>query len=117
MEVLGFMWEALQELCTLEGFIYIVIGTLAGVVPVMTCSRLDLFHTGETSTPSARIFSRARNWAEPCLANLSPTPKEYFGRMIIPVSYERKVKMSMRLEKAIITGNQCGRNVFLYRPR
>ena len=32
MEVLGYFLGALKELCSLTGFIYVVIGTLAGVV-------------------------------------------------------------------------------------
>ena len=30
MEVLGYFLNALKELCSLTGFIYVVIGTLAG---------------------------------------------------------------------------------------
>src|ERR1700681_184968 len=45
----------------------------------MLCSRLDLFHTGITSTPCCKAATQAWSWALPCSEKRSPTPIEYFG--------------------------------------
>src|ERR1700730_3368034 len=45
----------------------------------MLCSRVDLFHTGITSTACCKAATQAWSWALPCSEKRSPTPIEYFG--------------------------------------
>ena len=56
--------------------------TLVGSLWTMLCSRLDLFQTGVTSTPSCFAFTKAASCALPWCANRSPMPMENFGRFI-----------------------------------
>src|SRR6185437_9555439 len=50
-----------------------------GSEPIIMCSRLDLFHTGTTSTPASAARMHAASCALAWCANLSPTPNENFG--------------------------------------
>src|SRR3984893_3814464 len=45
----------------------------------MLCSRLDLFHTGITSTPCCKALTQTLRWALPCSEKRAPTPIEYYG--------------------------------------
>src|SRR5579875_2216075 len=49
---------------------------------MIMCSRLDLFHTGTTSTPASEAITQACSCAAAWCANLSPTPIENFGSCI-----------------------------------
>ncbi len=50
-----------------------------GSEPMIMCSRLDLFHTGTTSTPASPAITHAASCAFAWCANRSPTPTENLG--------------------------------------
>src|SRR5215469_6840017 len=69
-----------------------------GSLPMIVCSRLDLFHTGATSIPPSFALMQAANWAFAWCANRSPTPTEYFGKrssLAITVSNLKRVRKSL----------------------
>ncbi len=58
----------------------------AGSLPIIVCSRFDLFQTGITSTPRSPASWHARSCAFAWCANRSPTPIEYFARVSMGAS-------------------------------
>src|SRR5437016_12846099 len=68
---------------------------------MVMCSRLDLFQTGMTSTPSSVALIQGRNWALAWCAKRSPMPSEYFPRGSILLTSRLKMRYSMVVERSV----------------
>src|SRR5215207_540118 len=80
--------------------------TLSGSLWTMLCSRLDLFQTGATSTPSRCAVTNAASCARPWWAKRSPMPMEYLGRLNV---------IEMPLSSEHVQGGSALEAVYLYR--